>query len=75
MLYVLGVLDGMKFSPILADGADRTNKLTNCTSQMDGEQILAIAQKQIDASPEFWHEAAHFRIFEAFSKACGIFKR
>lgn len=74
MLYVLGVIDGMKFSPILANGAHKTAKLADCTSRMDGEQILAIAQKHIEAKPDAWHEAAHYRIFEAFAETCRLFK-
>lgn len=74
MLYVLGVIDGMKFSPLLANGAAKTTKLVNCTSRMDGDQILAIAQKHLDAKPEQWHEAAHYHIFGAFSDACRLFK-
>lgn len=74
MLYVLGVVDGMKFAPILANGSQKTNKLAECTSRMDGEQVLAIAQKHIDSKPEVWHEAAHYQIFTAFAEACRLFK-
>lgn len=75
MLYVLGVLDGLRFSPVMALGTeDRTNKLANCTQNMNGEQILAIADKYVEARPEKWHESVHFQLFGALTEACRIFK-
>lgn len=75
MAYVLGVVDGLKFSSVMSQGADdRVTKFANCTGQMNVDQILAIVEKKVDAQPEFWHESVHFRIFEALTQACRIFK-
>lgn len=75
MLYVLGVVDGLKFSAALVDGPDgRVSRFAKCTGQMTGDQLLAIVDKHVEAKPETWHESVHFRIFEALSSACKIFK-
>lgn len=75
MLYVLGVVDGVKFSAVLVDGPEgRVSRFAKCTGQMTGDQLLAIVDKHVDSKPETWHESVHFRVFEALTKACRIFK-
>lgn len=74
-LYAVGVIDGLKFSPVLANGQENTRKLTSCTAPMTGRQIKAIAENYVNARPEKWHEPVHFMIFSSIIEACKVFKK
>lgn len=75
-LYTVGVVDGMKFSPLLSLGNDhsRTDKLVACVAPMSIEQIYAIVEARVKAKPENWHQAVHYEIFGAITEVCRIFK-
>lgn len=75
-MYTIGVVDGMKFSPLLSLGNDhsRTDKLAACVAPMSIEQIYAIVEARVKAKPENWHQAVHYEIFVAITEVCRIFK-
>lgn len=71
--YVIGVIDGLLLSPIMAmKNTPRALRLQKCERQNDmtDEQILAIVSKFVADHPESWGDDMSGLTFRAMREAC-----
>ncbi|KWW37565.1 hypothetical protein ACUXAV_000794 [Cupriavidus metallidurans] len=71
--YVIGVIDGLLASPLMAKGSlPRAEKLQRCelAAHMTDIQIKAIVDKFMSSNPERWGEDMGSLVFIALQAAC-----
>ncbi|MDG0024954.1 hypothetical protein [Trinickia sp. Y13] len=72
--YVMGVFDGMLFSPMIATSdLPRARSLGQCEERMNmtDQQLTAIVDRYLDSNPVLWGDDMHGVVYSALSEACG----
>ncbi len=71
--YVMGVVDGLMLSPIMANndlnGAQRFSRCLDVMRPSD-EQLTVIVDRWVDANPVRWGDSVHSLVYGALLQAC-----
>jgi hypothetical protein len=71
--YIMGVIDGFLFSPVLGAPVRRPSEMSAClftNMQATDAQVLAIVNRYLDKNPAAWGDDMHSLVFRAVREAC-----
>jgi hypothetical protein len=71
--YVMGVVDGLMLSPVVANNESRgSQRLSSCLDTMrpSDEQLTVIVDRWVDAHPASWGGSVHTLVYGGIAQAC-----
>lgn len=72
LLYVMGVVDGIRAAAGYRASGPRYKKVLDCFSKINGNQILALTNKWIENNPEHWNMPLNLTFLSMAHKVCRL---